>query len=110
MLMLLIEEHQIKALASSVQNSFIERLILHLNQSFPKEIINFEKAELKAEIKCIMEQSFQFGFFNELEVASISEYVLIYKLDLEKDIAKKVVLDEKMCNDAKLALLGDLVL
>ena len=108
--MLIIEDNQIKALASSVQNSFIERLILHLTQSFPKEIRNFEKAELKAEIKCIVEQSFQFGFFNELEVASLSEYILIYKLNLEKDIARQIVLDEKMCNDAKLALLGDLVL
>jgi hypothetical protein len=98
------------ALGSSARDEFVDRLARHMRRLFPEDIRCMGETKLHAELDRIVDRAAALGLSSELEIASLAEYILIYRLDLETEPASRIAQAEGLSRETKLQRLGAVAL
>jgi hypothetical protein len=104
--MLQLTAEQQAALARPGREAFLDKLARHLRRVFPAEMGAFGDAELRGRLDGIIERSAAIGLDTELEVASMAEYLLVFGLDLDGELAARIAGSARLTRRTKLQRLG----
>jgi hypothetical protein len=109
-MMMRLTGNQREAISRRGREDFFERLARHIRRVFPDATGTVGDAELRARIEAVADRCATLGFVTELEIASMVEYILVFRLDLDGEYAQIIIRSEQLSQKTKLKRLGDVAL